>query len=88
MTPLVSERVSIHVEVVPRFGNDNSTNPHDSPSEEFVDNYNIDSGSSGGYGDDNFTLSEKIVPYLGGHVVLEEHWTAACKATLVFFAGS
>ena len=88
MTPLVSEHVSIHVEAVPMFGiEDDSNNPDDSPSEEFVDNYNIDSGSSGGYGDDNFTLSEKIVPYLGGHVV-PEHWTAACKATLVFFAGS
>jgi hypothetical protein len=57
-----------------------SDNPDDSPSEEFVDNYNIDSGSSGGYGNDNFTLSEKMVHYLGGHVV-PEHWTA-CKATL------
>jgi hypothetical protein len=68
------------------FGNDISNNPNNSPSEEFVDNYNMDSGSSSGYGANNFSLSEKMQLHcLGGHVVLLEHWTA-CKATPVFFA--
>jgi hypothetical protein len=47
----------------------------------FIDNYRLSAGAN----DDEFTLSEKIVHYLGGHVA-PEHWTA-CKAVLVFHAG-
>ena len=64
-------------------GSNNKNNDDDNSTGEFVDNYNMDCGSSD---DDDFTLSEKMVHYLGRHVV-PEHWTA-CKATLVFFAGS
>ena len=53
----------------------------DVPGEEFVDDYEmLDSV------DDAFTLSEKMVHYVGGHI-MPEHWVA-CKATLVFHAGS
>ena len=48
---------------------------------DFVDNYDMD-----GSNDDNeYTLSEKMVHYVGGHV-MPEHWVA-CKAVLVFHAG-
>ena len=48
---------------------------------EHIDNYDmLDSV------DDEYTLSEKMVHYVGGRV-LQEHWIA-CKATLVFHAGS
>jgi hypothetical protein len=50
------------------------------PENSFVDNYHIDNS------DDDDLLSEKMVHYVGGHV-LPEHWIA-CKATLVFYAGS
>ena len=53
----------------------------------FVDNNRL---STGGDNDkqqeDDFSLSEKMVHYLGGHVS-PEHWTA-CKAVLVFYAGA
>ena len=81
MAANINERVEIHVEAVPMFANDDDSDDND--SSEFADNYNLD-GKQGG--NDDFTLSEKMVHYLGGHVV-PEHWTA-CKATLVFFAGS
>ncbi len=79
--PPVSERISIHVPAVMTgmlSGINNKNNDDDNSTGEFVDNYNMDCGSSD---DDDFTLSEKMVHYLGGHVV-PEHWTA-CKATLV-----
>ena len=50
------------------------------PENSFLDNYYIDTS------DDDESLSEKMVHYVGGHV-LPEHWVA-CKATLVFYAGS
>lgn len=43
-----------------------------------VDNYDLDNN-------DDYTLSEKMVHYLGGHV-MPDHWLA-CKACLVFMAG-
>jgi hypothetical protein len=50
--------------------------------EEFVDNYEmLDS-----LDDNEYTLSEKMCHYVGGHI-MPEHWVA-CKATLVFHAGS
>jgi hypothetical protein len=64
-------------------GSNIKNNNDDNSTGEFVDNYNMDCGSSD---DNDFTLSEKMVHYLGGHVI-PEHWTA-CKATLVIFAGS
>jgi hypothetical protein len=49
--------------------------------EEFFDNYEmLDSV------DNEYTLSEKMVHYVGGHI-MPEHWMA-CKATLVFHAGA
>jgi hypothetical protein len=48
---------------------------------DFVDNYDMVDGSN----DDEYTLSEKMVHYVGGHV-MPEHWVA-CKAVLVFHAG-
>jgi hypothetical protein len=43
-----------------------------------VDNYDLDNS-------DDYTLSEKMVHYIGGHVT-PDHWLA-CKACLVFMAG-
>ena len=51
----------------------------------FVDNYRLSTGGDNEQEDD-FSLSEKMVHYLGGHVS-PEHWTA-CKAVLVFYAGA
>lgn len=48
---------------------------------DFVDNYELD-----GADESDYTLSEKMVHYLGGRV-MPEHWVA-CKAVLVFHAGS
>lgn len=47
-------------------------------SESFTDNYHLD-------GNDDYSLSEKMVHYLGGYVT-PDHWQA-CKACLVFQAG-
>jgi hypothetical protein len=49
---------------------------------EHIDNYDMWDSV-----DDEYTLSEKMVHYLVGRCVLQEHWIA-CKATLVFHAGS
>ena len=43
-----------------------------------VDNYDLENN-------DDHTLSEKMVHYIGGHV-MPDHWLA-CKACLVFMAG-
>lgn len=50
------------------------------PANSFIDNYHI------GTSEDNESLSEKMVHYVGGHI-LPDHWVA-CKAVLVFYAGS
>jgi hypothetical protein len=50
------------------------------PENAFVDNYHIDASN------DDESLSEKMVHYVRGHLLLE-HWVA-CKATLVFHAGA
>jgi hypothetical protein len=50
------------------------------PENSFLNNYYIDTSN------DDESLSEKMVHYVGGHV-LPEHWVA-CKATPVFYAGS
>ena len=49
----------------------------------FVNKYHL---STVGDDDEEFSLSQKMVHYLGGHVA-PEHWTA-CKAALVFHAGA
>jgi hypothetical protein len=51
-------------------------------NEGFIDNYYdmLDSVGS------EYTRSEKMVHYVGGHI-MPEHWMA-CKATLVFHAGA
>ena len=51
----------------------------------FQDDYHLDSSECSGDGDE-YTLSEKMVHYVGGRVA-PEHWTA-CKATIVFHAGA
>jgi len=81
MVAPIPAAITVHVAAQPMFADDEA----DHNSGTFVDNYNMDSGGSNG-GDEDFTLSKKMVHYLGGHVVTE-HWTA-CKATLVFFAGA
>ena len=47
---------------------------------DFIDNYDLDGN------DNDYSLSEKIVHFLGGYIA-PEHWLA-CKAVLVFHAGS
>ena len=74
------ESVAIRVPTVSYANEDEDRN-----SLAFVDNYHMDSSDVGSI-EEEFTLSEKMVHYLGGRVV-PEHWTA-CKATLVFFAGA
>ena len=49
--------------------------------QEFLDNYDLDVE-----GDDDYTLSQKIVHYCGG-IITPSHWIA-CKACLAFFAGA
>lgn len=53
----------------------------DAPEDDHIDNYDMLDDV-----DDEYTLSEKMVHYLGGHV-MPEHWTS-CKAVLVFHAGA
>jgi len=68
--------ISLNVPVEPASNLDNDDSV-------FVDNYHL---STSGEDEDEFSLSQKIVHYLGGHVA-PEHWTA-CKAALVFHAGA
>jgi hypothetical protein len=49
--------------------------------DNFLDNYELDAE-----GNDEHSLSRKMVHYCGG-VVIQEHWLA-CKEVLVFYAGS
>jgi hypothetical protein len=55
--------------------------PADDTADDFVDNYEMLDAV-----DDKYSLSKKMVHYVGGHI-MPEHWVA-CKATLVFHAGS
>lgn len=60
---------------VPPVGEDDNFN------DNFVDNYDLDAE-----GGDEYTLCQKMVHYCGGHIAVEH--LAACKAVLVFHAGS
>jgi hypothetical protein len=51
-----------------------------SEGEECVDNYDLTLDDN-----DEYSLSEKMVHYCGGHI-LQVHWSA-CKAVLAFYAG-
>ena len=50
--------------------------------QEFLDNYDLDAKSG-----DEYTLSQKMVHYCGGCILLPVHWIA-CKAILAFHAGA
>ena len=54
----------------------------DAPDDNHVDNYEMLDDVD----DSDFTLSEKMVTYVGGHI-MKFHWTS-CKAHLVFHAGA
>lgn len=56
------------------------TVPAEPTENDFIDNYDLDGN------DNDYSLSEKIVHFLGGYIA-PEHWLA-CKAVLVFHAGS
>jgi hypothetical protein len=51
------------------------------PASMMVDNYDLEEST----GDDDYTLSDKMVHYVGGHIT-QDHWYA-CKAVLAFHAG-
>ena len=55
--------------------------PEDAPDDGHVDNYEMLDDVNNDY-----TLSEKMVHYIGAHIV-KQHW-AACKAVLCFHAGA
>ena len=56
------------------------------PLEDAVDDGHIDRYDMLDDVDEVFSLSEKMVHYVGGHI-MRQHWTA-CKAVLVFQAGA
>ncbi len=58
-----------------------SDDPDAAAPGNFIDNYNLHCE-----GDDDYTLSQKMVHYSGG-IILSKHW-AACKAVLCFQAGA
>ena len=68
------------------YGPPTSSNLHIPADDADVDGEHIDNYVMLESVDDTFTLSEKMVHYVGGRI-LQEHWIA-CKATLVFHAGS
>lgn len=51
------------------------------PASTMVDNYDLEEST----GDDDYTLSDKMVHYVGGYIT-QDHWHA-CKAVLAFHAG-
>ena len=53
----------------------------DAPDNEHINNYDMLNDV-----DDDYTLSEKMVHYVGGHI-MPEHWRV-CNAVLVFHAGA
>ena len=54
----------------------------DLPDDSFQDNYALDDDKE----EEEFSLCQKMVHYIGGNMVTSDHW-AAVKAVLVFNAG-
>ena len=54
--------------------------PTEATESNLADNYDMDGSNS-----DDYTLSDKMVHFCGGHVT-REHW-AACKVCIIFMAG-